>query len=122
MITLNQIKRLIENIYVCPDSENRQYISSVRDNFMPLFQFNIEVDSLDEAKKIFSKISQNVSSNTFVPLLPDEEHSKDIIGNLTIETPSIFEWQNSGNGQNLVIDYTSESILLILPFLRKFHT
>ena len=90
MITLNQIKRLIENIYVCPDSENRQYISSVRDNFMPLFQFNIEVDSLDEAKKIFSKISQNVSSNTFVPLLPDEEHSKDIIGNLTIETPSIF--------------------------------
>ena len=109
MITLNQIKRLIENIYVCPDSENRQYISSVRDNFMPLFQFNIEVDSLDEAKKIFSKISQNVSSNTFVPLLPDEEHSKDIIGNLTIETPSIFEWQNSGNGQNLVIDYTSET-------------
>ena len=76
---------------------------------MPLLQFNLEVNSFDEAKKIFSKISQNVSSNTFVPLLPDEEHSKDIIGNLTIETPSIFEWQNSGNGQNLVIDYTSEN-------------
>jgi hypothetical protein len=81
----------------------------MKEAYLPLLQFNIEVNSLDEAKQLFSKISQNVSCSTFVSLLPDEGHSKDIIGNLTIETPTIFEWQNSDEGQNIVIDYTSET-------------
>lgn len=128
MIVFEHIKRLVEcisydynqqsisensDVEMVSRSIERQYfdiINKLNEAYLPLLQFNLEVNSLDEAKKIFSKISQNVSSNTFVPLLPDEEHSKDIIGNLTIEIPSIFEWQeDSDDGQNLVIDYTSET-------------
>ena len=125
MKTIKQIIQLVENLSYDynqqPDTSDietvsrsicRQYldiINKLKEAYLPLLQFNIEVNSLDEAKKVFSKISQNVSSCTFVPLLPDEEHSRDLIGNLTIETPSIFEWQDSDEGQNIVIDYTSET-------------
>ena len=127
MIVFEHIKQLVEcisydynqqsitdnsNVETVSRNIGRQYfdiINRLKEAHLPLLQFNLEVNSLDEAKKIFSKISQNVSSNTFVPLLPDEEHSRDIVGNLTIETPSIFEWQNSDDGQNLAIDYTSET-------------
>lgn len=127
MIVLDHIKQMVECISydynkqpiraksdigtVCK-SIGRQYtdvINKLKEAYLPLLQFNIEANSSDEAKHIFSLISQNVSSNTFVSLLPDEEHSIDVIGNLTIEVPSIFEWQNSDGGQNLVIDYTSET-------------
>ena len=96
MKTIKQIKQLIETIAPSADSEeNIELIDSVRDNFLPLFQFNIDASSSEKAQTLFSKIAENVSRKSLVPYL--------------FETPTIMEWQSGKAGQNFVINYSNKS-------------
>ena len=110
MKTIKQIKQLVETIAPSADSnENIEVIDSVRDNFLPLFQFNIDASSSEKAQAVFSKIAENVSRKSFVPYLPDGQHTADKVGNDIFETPTIMEWQGGKTGQNFVINYTNKT-------------
>ena len=86
MKTIKQIKQLVETIAPSANStENRELTDSVRDNFLPLFQ------------------------KSFVPYLPDGQHTADKVGNDIFETPTIMEWQSGKAGQNFVINYSNKS-------------
>ena len=110
MKTIKQIKQLVETIAPCADStENRELTDSVRDNFLPLFQFNIEASSSENAQAVFSKIAENVNRKSSVPYLPDGQHTSDKVCNDIFETPTIMEWQGGKAGQNFVINYSNKS-------------
>ena len=110
MKTIKQIKQLVETIAPNANStENRELTDSVRDNFLPLFQFNIDASSSEKAQAVFSKIAENVSRKSFVPYLPDGQHTADKVGNDIFETPTIMEWQSGKAGQNFVINYSNKS-------------
>lgn len=110
MKTIKQIKQLVETIAPNADSkENIELIDSLRDNFLPLFQFNIEASSSEKAQALFNKIAENVSRKSFVPYLPDGLHTADKVGNDIFETPTIMEWQSGKAGQNFVINYTNKT-------------
>ena len=58
MKTIKQIKQLVETIAPNADSkENIELIDSLRDNFLPLFQFNIDASSSEKAQALFIAIS-----------------------------------------------------------------
>jgi len=108
MKTIKQIKQLVEMTSVIADTTCRnKLIESVKDNYLPLFQFNLDISSSQDAQVIFSKISENVGRRTLVPYLPDGLHTSDKVGNLEMETPTIMEWQNGNSGQNFVINYNN---------------
>lgn len=110
MKTIKQIKQLIEaittNIY---DIKNVEMIDAVRNNFLPLFQFNIDASSSENAQNLFSVIAKNVGRKVHVPYLPDGQHTTDKIGDMLFETPTIMEWQGGKCGQNFMINYTNKS-------------
>ena len=111
MKTIKQIKQLVETIAPNANStENRELIDSVRDIFLPLFQFNIDATSSEKAQAVFSKIAENVSRKSLVPYLPDGQHTTDKVGNDIIETPTIIEWQGGKAGQNFVVNYSNKSV------------
>ena len=71
MKTIKQIKQLVEIFSTNSDStSNNSLLTSVRDNYIPLFQFNIEAFSSEKAQLVFEKIGENVSRRTSVPYLP----------------------------------------------------
>ena len=110
MKTIKQIKQLVEIFSTNSDStSNNSLLTSVRDNYIPLFQFNIEAFSSEKAQLVFEKIGENVSRRTSVPYLPDGLHTKDQIGIQTYETPTIMEWMGGQSGQNFVINYSNKS-------------
>lgn len=110
MKTIKQIKQLVEIFSTNSDStSNNSLLMSVRDNYIPLFQFNIEAFSSEKAQLVFGKIGENVSRRTSVPYLPDGLHTKDQIGIQTFETPTIMEWMGGQSGQNFVISYSNKS-------------
>ena len=110
MKTIKQIKQLVEIFSTNSDStSNNSLLTSVRDNYIPLFQFNIEAFSSEKAQLVFGKIGENVSRRTSVPYLPDGLHTKDQIGIQTFETPTIMEWMGGQSGQNFVINYSNKS-------------
>lgn len=110
MKTIKQIKQLVETMAPSADSEeNIELIDSIRDNFLPLFQFNIDASSSEKAQALFNKIAENVSRKSFVPYLPDGQHTADKVGNDIFETPTIMEWQSGKAGQNFVINYSNKS-------------
>lgn len=110
MKTIKQIKQLVEIFSTNSDStSNNSFLTSVRDNYIPLFQFNIEAFSSEKAQLVFEKIGENVSRRTSVPYLPDGLHTKDQIGIQTFETPTIMEWMGGQSGQNFVINYSNKS-------------
>ena len=110
MKTIKQIKQLVEIFSTNSDStSNNSFLTSVRDNYIPLFQFNIEAFSSEKAQLVFEKIGENVSRRTSVPYLPDGLHTKDQIGMKTFETPTIMEWMGGQYGQNFVINYSNKS-------------
>lgn len=110
MKTIKQIKQLVEIFSTNSDStSNNSLLTSVRDNYIPLFQFNIEALSSEKALLVFGKIGENVSRRTSVPYLPDGLHTKDQIGMKTFETPTIMEWMGGQSGQNFVINYSNKS-------------
>ncbi len=110
MKTIKQIKQLVEIFSTNSDStSNNSLLMSVRDNYIPLFQFNIEAFSSEKAQLVFWKIGENVSRRTSVPYLPDGLHTKDQIGMKTFETPTIMEWMGGQSGQNFVINYSNKS-------------
>ena len=110
MKTIKQIKQLVEIFSTNSDStSNNSLLTSVRDNYIPLFQFNIEAFSSEKAQLVFEKIGENVSRRTSVPYLPDGLHTKDQIGIQTFETPTIMEWMGGQSGQNFVINYSTKS-------------
>lgn len=110
MKTIKQIKQLVEIFSTNSDStSNNSLLMSVRDNYIPLFQFNIEAFSSEKAQIVFGKIGENVSRRTSVPYLPDGLHTKDQIGMKTFETPTIMEWMGGQSGQNFVINYSNKS-------------
>lgn len=110
MKTIKQIKQLVEIFSTNSDStSNNSLLASVRDNYIPLFQFNIEAFSSEKAQLVFEKIGENVSRRTSVPYLPDGLHTKDQIGIQTFETPTIMEWMGGQSGQNFVINYSNKS-------------
>lgn len=110
MKTIKQIKQLVEIFSTNSDStSNNSLLTSVRDNYIPLFQFNIEAFSSEKAQLVFGKIGENVSRGTSVPYLPDGLHTKDQIGIQTFETPTIMEWMGGQSGQNFVINYSNKS-------------
>ncbi len=110
MKTIKQIKQLFEIFSTNSDStSNNSLLTSVRDNYIPLFQFNIEAFSSEKAQLVFEKIGENVSRRTSVPYLPDGLHTKDQIGMKTFETPTIMEWMGGQSGQNFVINYSNKS-------------
>lgn len=109
MKTIKQIKQLVEIFSTNSDStSNNSLLTSVRDNYIPLFQFNIEAFSSEKAQLVFEKIGENVSRRTSVPYLPDGLHTKDQIGIQTFETPTIMEWMGGQSGQNFVINYSNK--------------
>ena len=108
MKTIKQIKQLVEMISTIADTTGRnKLIESVKDNYLPLFQFNLDISSSQDAQVIFSKVSENVGRRTSVPYLPDGLHTSDKVENLEMETPTIMEWQNGNSGQNFVINYNN---------------
>jgi hypothetical protein len=120
MKTINQIKLLVEHlansIYantikdnVSGNSEFNKIVNDVRNNFLPLFQFNIEAES-EETQLIFNKIKDNVKDNVAVSYLPDGQHTTDLIDSIVFETPTIMEWQKGNKGQNFVINYSNGTI------------
>ena len=110
MKTIKQIKQLVEIFSTNSDStSNNSLLTSVRDNYIPLFQFNIEAFSSEKAQLVFEKIGENVSRRTSVPYLPDGLHTKDQIGLQTFETPTIMEWMGGQSGKNFVINYSNKS-------------
>lgn len=110
MKTIKQIKQLVENIAVSSNNkECVELISTVRDNFLPLFQFNIDVSSSEDAKTLFDKISENTIRSTSASYLPDGQHTIDKVGKTIIETPTIMEWQGGKAGQNFVINYKKKT-------------
>lgn len=110
MKTIKQIKQLVEIFSTNSDStSNNSLLTSVRDNYIPLFQFNIEAFSSEKAQLVFEKIGENVSRRTSVPYLPDGLHTKDQIGIQTFETPTIMEWMGGQSGQKFVINYSNKS-------------
>lgn len=110
MKTIKQIKQLVEIFSTNSDSiSNNSLLMSVRDNYIPLFQFNIEAISSEKAQLVFGKIGENVNRRTSVPYLPDGLHTKDQIGMKTFETPTIMEWMGGQSGQNFVINYSNKS-------------
>lgn len=110
MKTIKQIKQLVEIFSTNSDStSNNSLLTSVRDNYIPLFQFNIEAFSSEKAQLVFEKIGKNVSRRASVPYLPDGLHTKDQIGIQTFETPTIMEWMGGQSGQNFVINYSNKS-------------
>lgn len=111
MKTIKQIKLLVENIVIDANSkDNNDLINSVRNNYLPLFQFNIDASSSENAQALFNKIAENVSRKSFVPYLPDGQHTIDKVGNDIFETPTIMEWQSGKAGQNFVINYSNKSV------------
>jgi len=110
MKTIKQIKQLVENIAVSNNSkENVELIDSIIDNFLPLFQFNMDVSSSESAQTIFNKVSENATKNCSAAYLPDGQHTVDKVGELVIETPTIMEWQGGKDGQNFVINFTNKT-------------
>lgn len=110
MKTIKQIKQLVEIFSANSDStSNNSLLMSVRDNYIPLFQFYIAAFSSEKAQIVFGKIGENVSRRTSVPYLPDGLHTKDQIGMKTFETPTIMEWMGGQSGQNFVINYSNKS-------------
>lgn len=108
MKTIKQIKQLVENIVVSSSGkENQNVINSVKENFIPLFQFNIDASSSESVQLLFDRIAENTIRNRFVPYLPDGKHTFDKVGDMVIETPTIMEWQNGTSGQNFVINYNN---------------
>ena len=72
MKTIKQIKQLIENIAATANvTECVELIDSVRDNFLPLFQFNLNASSSDNAQAIFKKVADNTIRSSFAAYLPD---------------------------------------------------
>lgn len=56
MKTIKQIKQLVEIFSTNSDStSNNSLLTSVRDNYIPLFQFNIEAFSSEKAQLVFGK-------------------------------------------------------------------
>ena len=122
MKTIKQIKQLVEYIAInaniksvdnigqgFKEEDIVKAIDTVRNNHLPLLQFNIDASSSENAKAVFSKVAENVSKNSSVLFLPDGQHTSDKVGNLVIETPTIMEWQGSKEGQNFVINYTNKT-------------
>ena len=110
MKTIKQIKQLVEHIAVSTNGkEEIELINSVRDNFLPQFQFNIDASSSEMAQNVISQIAEKVSNASFAPYLPDGRHTIDKVGDLIIETPTIMEWQSGQDGQNFVINYTEKT-------------
>ena len=110
MKTIKQIKQMVENIAASVNgTNNNELIDSVRNNFLPLFQFNMDASSSENAQLLFNKIAENVNRSSSVKYLPDGHHTKDVLGNIIIETPTIMEWQGGKAGQNFVINYTNKS-------------
>ena len=122
MKTIKPIKQLVEAIasdshnmpigYKIEDSVGEEYselIKAIRDKYLPLFQFDISVTSTTEAQAVIEKIAKNVKGQTYVAYLPDGQHTSDKVGSLKMETPTIMEWQNGGQGQNFVINYTENT-------------
>ena len=110
MKTIKQIKQLVETIALCADStESNEMVEAVRNNFLPLFQFNIDASSSENAQAVFSKIAENVNRKSFVPYLPDGQHTTDKMDGETFEAPTIMEWQSGKAGQNFVISFTNKT-------------
>ena len=110
MKTIKQIQQFVENIAInSHDSQNEELINSIRGNFLPLFQFNMDVSSSEEAHAIFGKVSDNTNRSSFAAYLPDGQHTVDKVGDMVMETPTIMEWQGGKAGQNFVISYTNKT-------------
>ena len=126
MKTINQIKQLIENIErdfqrVTINEKGKakklkligeEYAAlgnAIRDNYLPLFQFNIDISSSEDAQAVFNKIAENTFRNSSVAYLPDGQHTIDAVGKIVLETPTIMEWQGGKAGQNFVINYTDKT-------------
>lgn len=123
MKTIKQIQQLIEKVasasHRVPINEkwgkaNKQdgeeYFvlgDAIKNSYLPLFQFNIDVSSMEDAKAVCTHIAENVFRKSFVPYLPDGQHTSDKVGNIEMETPTIMEWQNGKSGQNFVINYNN---------------
>ena len=110
MKTIKQIKQLVENIVInTHNNQSEELINSIRDNFLPLFQFNMDVSSSESAQAIFNKVSENTIRKSFVAYLPDGHHTVDKVGDIVMETPTIMEWQGGEAGQNFVINYKNKT-------------
>ncbi len=121
MKTIKQIKLLVEHIikesYRLPAKRNNEknnkipeYVNSVRDNYLPLLQFNIDVSSTEMAQEVFDQIAENTQRKVSVPYLSDGLHTIDNVDDVVFETPTIMEWQGGQVGQNFVINYTNKTI------------
>ena len=126
MKTIKQIRQLIETIATASlrvpfdgrKQTNKQIgedivllRDAIRDKYLPLFQFNIDASSTESAKAVFNQIAKNVGQKTFVPYLPDGQHTIDKVGGLEMETPTIMEWQNGKSGQNFIINYDNGTVV-----------
>ena len=108
MKTFKQIKQLIEYIAVNANSSlSKNNVDAVRNIFLPLFQFNIDVSSSKDAQAIINYVLANATKKNSSVYLPDGQHTVDKLGDLVIETPTIMEWQGGKDGQNFVINYTN---------------
>ena len=110
MKTIKQIKQLVENIAATANvTECVELIDSVRNNFLPIFQFNINVSSSEGAQAVFNKVADNTIRSSFAAYLPDGQHTVDKVVDMVMETPTIMEWQGGKAGQNFVINYTNKT-------------
>ena len=110
MKTIKQIKQLVESIAASAKiTDNKEVIDSVRNHFLPLFQFNIDAVSSESANALFCIIAENTIRSSSVTYLPDDLHTFDKVGKKVFETPTIMEWMGGKAGQNFVINYTNKT-------------
>ena len=116
MKTIKQIKQLVENIAISCEGNEKSIapkyidaINSIRDAYLPTFQFNIDGTSSKKAQELITIIAKNTQNVYSAPFLPDGTHTSDKIGNVVIETPSIIEWQKGKEGKNIVISYKNKT-------------
>lgn len=110
MKTIKQIKQLVESIAASAKiTDNKEVIESVRNHFLPLFQFNIDAVSSESANALFCIIAENTLRSSSVTYLPDDLHTFDKVGKKVFETPTITEWMGGKAGQNFVINYTNKT-------------
>lgn len=84
-------------------------LAAVRDQSLPLLQFNFPELKEPEFEDLLNQIRHNVKNKTHVALLPDGHFTHDVFGSLVIETPSVMTWQGGDAGQNFVITYDNNT-------------
>lgn len=90
-------------------SDFTEELTVVRDNSLPLLQFNYFEPKEAGIAGILEQIRHNVKNRTHADLLPDGRFTHDEFSSLVLEMPTVMTWQNNESAQNFVITYNNST-------------